>query len=273
MSQAQHAILLVAFGTRRHEALPAYQAVEAAFRRAFPAHRLVWAYTSRFIRSKLAEQGAPVLSVAEALAECAAGGIRRIRVQSLHVVAGEEFSYLERVVLTHALRHPGRFDAIAVGRPLMESGADLDAVLEAVCAAFPDDRAPDEAVVLMGHGHAHGRGDLVFRALAAGLRERDPLVFFASVEGDHPFSAVLEALKNSPVRRVWLQPFMLVAGEHAVSDLTGDNDASWASQLAAAGFEVRATLRGLGELPGVQAVFVRHAEQARENITDLKDGD
>ena len=57
---------------------------------------------------------------------------------------------------------------------------------------------------------------------------------------------------------------MIVAGDHAKNDLAGDDPDSWKSQLTAAGYQVDWVLQGMGEYPGIRALFCRHAQQAME---------
>lgn len=259
-------VLLVAFGTSVPEALSSFKAVDASFKAAFPGTPVVWSYTSQIIRKKLAEQGKPVGGISDGLAALAEAGVKVARVQSLHVMPGEEFTELERAVLLDIQKHPGRFEAVYLGRPLLESHKDALSVAKAVLADMGGKRRKDEAVVLMGHGQAHGRADLIFEGTRATFRESDPLVFMATVEGARGIDDLPAELKAHKVRKVWLQPLMVVAGDHARNDLAGDGEDSWASKLRAAGFKVETNLRGLGEVPGVRDIFVDHA---RQNVDDL----
>lgn len=259
-------VLLVAFGTSVPEALPAFKAVDASFRAAFPDSPVVWAYTSQIIRRKLAGQGRPAGGISDGLAALAKEGVKLVRVQSLHVMAGEEFTALERAVLLDLQKHPGRFEAVYLGRPLLESRKDALRVSRAVLAGM-NKRRQGEAVALMGHGQAHGRADLVFEGTRALFKENDPLVFMATVEGARGFDDLLTELRAHKVKKVWLQPLMVVAGDHARNDLAGEEEDSWASMLRAAGFQVEANLRGLGELPGVCDVFVDHAKETPDDLT------
>ena len=259
-------VLLVAFGTSVPEALPSFKAVDASFKAAFPDTPVVWSYTSQSIRKKLAKQGKPVGGISDGLAALAKAGVKVVRVQSLHVMPGEEFTELERAVLLDIQKHPGRFEAVYLGRPLLESHKDALSVAKAVLADMGDKRRKGEAVVLMGHGQAHGRADLVFEGTRATFKESDPLVFMATVEGARGIDDLLAELKAHKIKKVWMQPLMVVAGDHARNDLAGDEEDSWASKLKAAGFKVEANLKGLGEVPGVRALFVDHAKQ---NVDDL----
>lgn len=260
-------ILLVAFGTSVPEAQAGFTATEKAFKTAWPESPVVWAYTSQIIRKKLAREGRPVGGIASGLAQLAKDGVQVVRVQSLHIMAGEEFAALARAVLIDVAKHPDRFRAVYLGRPLLESRADAQGVAKDVLGALAGRRQPGDALVLMGHGQGQGRADLVLEGTRAAFQTSDPLVFIATVEGARSFDELLAELRARKVRRVWLQPLMLVAGDHARNDLAGEEADSWASRLKAAGFTVEANLVGLGEVPGIAERFVGHARESADDLT------
>lgn len=272
LSPAAHAaepregLLIVAFGTSVPEAVPALKALDADFRAAFPDAAVEWAYTSQIIRKKLAARGTPVGGISDGLAALARKGVKVVRVQSLHVMAGEEFSALERAVLLDVKAYPGRFEAVYLGRPLLESRQDAREVAAAVLQSCGG-RAPGEGLVLMGHGQAHGRADLVFEGMRRAFVEADGLTFMASVEGSRTFDDLARELATRNVKTLWVQPFMIVAGDHARNDLAGEEADSWASRLRAQGFQVKTNLLGMGEIAGVRAVFVRHARETKDDLT------
>lgn len=257
-------ILLVAFGTSMDSGAPAYEGIEGAFRQT--GQPVVWAFTSNIIRAKMAGQGTKLLTVPEALAKLADEGVTDVTVQSLHIMGGEEYAKMERLVLTDVLAHPDRFASVKVGRPLLESMQDAREVADATLRSLPATRSPGDAVLLMAHGQGEGRCDLVFAGMKDVINDADALAFMASVEGYQGLDQVLPALRAKDVKRVWLLPFMVVAGDHAHNDLAGDEADSWASQLKAQGFEVFPVLKGLGENPGVQSVFVRHAMETEDDF-------
>ncbi|MCH5278141.1 MAG: sirohydrochlorin cobaltochelatase [Desulfovibrionaceae bacterium] len=256
-------LLLVAFGTSMETGAPAYEGIEGAFR--LKDQPVVWAFTSNIIRAKMARQGVRLLTVPEGLARLAEQGVTDVIVQSLHIMGGEEYAKMERLVLTEVLTHPDRFASVKVGRPLVESMRDAREVAEAVLHSLPAARAAGDAVLLMAHGQGEGRCDMVFAGMQGVVNETDPLAFMASVEGYQGIDQVLPQLQARGVRRVWLLPFMVVAGDHAHNDLAGDEPDSWASRLKAQGMEVFPVLKGLGENPGVQSVFVRHALETEDD--------
>lgn len=265
-AEPREGLLIVAFGTSVPEAVPALKALDADFRAAFPDAAVEWAYTSQIIRKKLAARGTPVGGISDGLAALARKGVKVVRVQSLHVMAGEEFSALERAVLLDVKAHPGRFEAVYLGRPLLESRQDAREVAAAVLQSCGG-RAPGEGLVLMGHGQAHGRADLVFEGMRRAFVEADGLTFMASVEGSRTFDDLARELATRNVKTLWVQPFMIVAGDHARNDLAGEEADSWASRLRAQGFQVKTNLLGMGEIAGVRAVFVRHARETKDDLT------
>lgn len=267
-------ILLVAFGTSMESAMPSFDAIDKAYRKAYPNTPVVWAYTSDIIRNKLLkEENKKVFSVKEALDECRKQGVVHLRVQSLHVTGGEEFNMLQRMLVRYLNRNPGSFDTLLLGHPLLESSRDLDEVIDAVVTSFKGKRQPGEAVVLMGHGNDRGPSDLTLAHVACAMNARDKLVFLATVEGGNGFDTILPGLKASGVQKVFLQPFMVVAGDHANNDLAGDEPDSWASQIKAAGMTVEANLQGLGTIEGVQNVFLRHTRDTGDDLANPKKSD
>ena len=260
-------VMLVAFGTSVPEALASMKAVDAEFKAAFPGQPVVWAYTSQIIRKKIAAEGHPVGGISDGLAQLAKDGVKVVRVQSLHVMAGEEFSALERAVLIDLQKNPGRFDSVFLGRPMLESKKDAQELIQAIREDVKSLRGKDAALVLMGHGQSHGRADLTFEGTRAVFHDVDKRVFMATVEGARSVDDLLAELKAAKVKNVVIEPLMLVAGDHAHNDLAGDEDDSWASKLKAAGFKVETNLKGLGQIAGARAILVRHAREAADDLT------
>jgi sirohydrochlorin cobaltochelatase len=55
-------------------------------------------------------------------------------------------------------------------------------------------------------------------------------------------------------------PLLLVAGDHAVNDMAGDEEDSWKSLLQTEGFEVDVYMHGLGENINIQNLYLEHLE-------------
>jgi sirohydrochlorin cobaltochelatase len=117
-------------------------------------------------------------------------------------------------------------------------------------------------LALMGHGSAVADPNpyvIIDRALAADGYGRFRI---GTVEFDPGFEPLLESARAKKPEKIWLAPFMVVAGDHACNDMAGEEEDSWASRFKAAGFETVCLLRGLGEYPAVQDMYVSHAREA-----------
>lgn len=71
----------------------------------------------------------------------------------------------------------------------------------------------------------------------------------------------MNKLEISDYRKILLMPFMVVAGDHAKNDMAGKEN-SWKSILLSEGYEVRVSLKGLGQFEGIRNIFVEHIEEA-----------
>ena len=138
--------------------------------------------------------------------------------------------------------------------------------LEAVLEDTKEYNIPGTAVCLMGHGTTD-RANAVYEVCQRLLKENGyDRYFIGTVEADPTLDQVVQKVEKGNYRRVVLQPFMLVAGDHANQDMAGMGKNSWKTTFEAEGYEVVCRIRGLGELPGVRRIYVRHAKEAARAI-------
>lgn len=272
-AEDKEGVLIVAFGTSMESAMPSLNDIDAAYKAAYPGKPIVWAYTSDIIRKKLAKEGKKIFSVNEALNDCAEKGITSLRVQPLHVTAGEEYMMLQRMIVKNLTKNPGKFEHVYLAYPLIYSSEDLDRVIDAVLGSLAKDRKSGDYVVLMGHGNDRGASDLTLAAIHDRFLQKDPHVFVATVEGANGFSHILPVLKNRKAKTVHIEPLMVVAGDHANNDLAGSEDDSWASQMKKAGMKVVPHLRGLGEIPAIRDIYLSHTQAAKDDMAHPKKSD
>ena len=255
------AILAVSFGTSYPDTLhKTIAATEQALAEAFPGWEVRRAFTSGMIIRKLKERdGVEIENVSQAMDRLEREGYTHVAVQSTHVMHGEEYEKMLSQLEPYRLRMQ-----ISVGMPLLHSEGDYTSVAQALLNWLPPLDA-DEALVLMGHGTTHFANSAYAQMehMLQGLCDR---VYLATVEGYPALDSVQRQLAKRPeIRRLMLAPFMLVAGDHAQNDMSGDED-SWAEQLKNAGYPVRCILQGLGECPAIRALFVEHCRQAVEAL-------
>ena len=153
---------------------------------------------------------------------------------------------------------------VSVGRPLMHTHEDVDALAKALLPTLPK-HGRGEAVLLMGHGTEHP-ANASYSALQLALWKRDRAVFVGTVEGAPTLEDLLPQLKALGVRTAHLVPLMSVAGDHAHNDMAGPEDDSWASQLKKAGIASKPVLVGLGSRPSVAALWIEHLKDACKEL-------
>ena len=125
----------------------------------------------------------------------------------------------------------------------------------------------ETAIVFMGHG-TEAESNQVYTAmqdkLAAGGFEN---YYIGTVEAEPTLDDVLALLKEKGIyKRVVLEPLMVVAGDHANNDMAGDEKDSWKTILENEGYEVECVLEGLGQIPAIQDIYVKHVLAAVEQM-------
>ena len=253
-------ILLVAFGSSVPEAQVSFDNIDKRVRKEFPDIPVFWAYTSSIIRNKLAKQGKILDSEAMALAKMTDQGFTHVAVQSLHTIRGEEFDDLSNTVKAFE-GLPGGIEKIITGAPLLSDEKYMEKVTKAIIENIPADRKKSDAVVLMGHGTPHP-SNVFYTALMYHLQKKDPLVFMGTVEGSPTIDDLIPILKEKKSRKIWLMPFMSVAGDHARNDLAGDEPDSWKSILEKQGFKTEAVLKGTAEYDNMLDIWMDHLKEA-----------
>lgn len=257
----RRAILLVAFGTRIPEAQKAFDQIDARVRAAFPGVDVRWAYTSGVIRAKLAAEGQHLDSPESALAKLMDELYTHVAVLSLHVIPGSEFHDLQRNVSLFG-RMAGGFEKIEIAMPLIASHDDMVRVARALMKQIPPERKPEDAVIFAGHGSGAHPADATYAAMDHVLNEEAGNVYMGTVQGYPSIEEIIPKLVANKVRKVWLIPFMTVAGDHARNDIAGEKPESWKSLLTKNGIAAEAVFKGMGQYPEVVEVWIDHLREA-----------
>lgn len=257
-------VILVSFGVADEAARR--QSIDAIFgdmKEAFAPQAMRQAFTSNFIRKRLAARGEIVPSLDEALDAFHLEGKRRVLVQPTHLTAGEEY---EKKICAAIRAHETQFDALVLGATLLESEVDYARLLEVLAREMPL-RAGQE-LVLMGHGSPHQHNP-VYERLQAYLDAAGAQIHVGVLEeSDTPsFSDVLERLQARGVHKIVLAPLLLSGGSHVLDDMAGEAEDSWKSRFARAGIGVSPIRKGLGEYAAIRRMYVKKAQRAWERET------
>jgi sirohydrochlorin cobaltochelatase len=290
-SPEKTAIVVASFGTTYPTAVDALLSIVHDIETRYPDTPVRMAFTSNIIRKKWharaedkgfqsAHPEVPayfyqIKNLLGTLADLQDTGHKTILVQPTLLTHGEEFldvqAYIAGLLSIETVKERWRpFNKIALGRPLMGTWGDEHPYaedLEQLAMALAPDVAQADAskatLVYMGHGNEHLSTGLYFEFEEL-MNHKYPQIRtrVGLVEGQPDFSDVLEKLGKEKNQNILLKPLMVVAGDHATKDMSGEDATSWKSQLSAAGFNVQPIMQGLGENPAVRQLFIKHLEDA-----------
>ncbi len=279
-------LLVVSFGTSFNGSrVQDIHGIEMALQQANPDWSVRRAFTAQIIINHVqARDGEKIDNMEQALERAVKNGVKTLVVQPTHLMHGAEYDEL-----VDALKqYENKFESVTVAEPLLGPvGTDVTVINEdkqetakAVVAqametagyADVDAAAADGvALVLMGHGTAHN-AKITYSQMQT---QMDTLgyknVFIGTVEGEPEETAceeVIGKVAEAGYKKVILRPLMVVAGDHAYNDMAGDDEDSWKSMFEDSGAfdEIDSQIAGLGGVPAIQALYVRHTAEAIASI-------
>ncbi|MCB2148125.1 MAG: sirohydrochlorin cobaltochelatase [Deltaproteobacteria bacterium] len=284
------AIVLASFGTTVPEAVGSIINIKKRVEHAFPDTPVKITFTSNIVRSvwrkrqvdaqKWLDQGIPkevlyVKNIVATIGDLLESGYKDIIVQPTHMFYMEQSYDLEQYVnalsgirTMKAKWQP--FGRLVMGRPALGrpgSVHDYCQDLEKAVAILEGDvrlaRREAAMLVYMGHGNEHWPTG-IYAEFAHQMHQLYPDVVtcVGVVEGFPGIDQVSDCLKAFKKGKVVLKPFMIVAGDHAMNDMAGDEADSWKSVLTRAGFDVMPVLEGLGSNDAFADIFVSHIKDA-----------
>ena len=277
----ENEILVVSFGTSFNDSRVAdIKGIEDAIQEAYPDWSVRRAFTAQIIINHVeARDGECIDNVEQALDRAVDNGVKNLVIQPTHLMHGAEYDELMDAVDAYQ----DKFESVKVAEPLLgEVGDDATVVnddkkavaeiltAEAVEKAGYDslDAAKEDGVafVFMGHGTSH-TAKVSYSQMQTQMNDLGyDNVFIGTVEGEPEETScenVIQAVADAGYTKVVLRPLMVVAGDHANNDMAGEDEDSWLSQFEASGkFDsVDTQIFGLGEIEGIQKLYVDHTAQ------------
>lgn len=258
---SKKALLMVSFGASIRSAFPAIANVEETVKKAFPEYAFFRAFTSKMIIRKLKRtKDIIIFSPEEVFEKLVSEGYEKVICQPTHIIPGMEYEKL----LELAVSYKDKFTSLRMGSPLLTTDQDYEAVARIVMQEVRHPLLEDEAFLLMGHGTVHS-ANRVYCKMEHVLRDLGyDNAFVGTVEGFPDINYVRKRFCRKQIRRVYMMPLLIVAGDHARNDLAGDKEDSWKSILEKEGFETEVILKGIGEIDAIGELFAKHAKNSTE---------
>ncbi len=266
---SKKALVIASFGTTIKETRE--KTIDATIRdikNANPGLKVVTAFTSHIIIDRIkANEGISYPTPEEAMEQLKAEGYTEVAMTSLDIIPGLEYDYKTAVYE----QYKNNFKKASIGTPLLywqgqEGRADeVKSVMADFAKHFPK-MGKKDAVLIMAHGTPH-----IANAYYSVMQDRLEQLgydnaYIYSVEGYPHLDTIIPQLKDKKIKNVTLMPFMMVAGDHAMNDMAGNEDDSHKIILQKEGFKVKTILKGLGEYKEIRNVFTAKAQAALDAL-------
>ena len=298
------ALLLVAFGSTWENAHNTFKGIVADYEKdaAFKDYDVYFSFTSAICinKSRAGEHYASQDFYAPNFWLEAIGRQKyeEVRVQSLHVIPGEEFLRLrDNYIKDFKNNIYGDLDEtylesgvkVFVGGPLMAEEEDVEAVAKAINSNFSKYVQGDNVMAFLGHGNPegynYGNGNVRYTQLETALQKINKNYFVATVDMEGNLLDDLYArMKDQSVKAgttVTLHALMCIAGDHAHNDMSGiENEGdSWREFFQGEGFKCaydgndantanNCILKGLGDYANIRAIWKKHTVEAAEMFAE-----
>ncbi len=269
------AILLCTFGSTFKESIKTYDATVKEFEEAFPDADVYLSFTSYTCVNRVeAETGIVRYQPDLWLNAIGKAGYKKVAVQSLHIIPGEEYLNLMNYTVKKEFMI-GKYPSVQVAKStcLVYDEDDVNDVASVLYNNYKDKLADKKHILLlMGHGNPdkNYNANSKYSDTEAGLQALTPnknafvgtvdygeMLFWPENGDPNPecvYSKLMKYCADNNLRpeeiTISLAPFMSIAGDHAHNDLWGieegddfskadpEADACWRLKLLKMGFKI-----------------------------------
>lgn len=246
------AILLCTFGSTFKESIKTYDQILADYEAEFPDADIYLSFTSRTCVNRVyAETGIDRFPPDLWLKALGSANYKKVAVQSLHIIPGEEYLSLMNTDVKKEFMIKG-FPSIQVAKSpcLVYDEDDVQAVSTALYDHYKDNLAEKtQLLLLMGHGNPdknynanskYTEVEVAMQALApnknvfVGTVDYGDMLFWPLGSDEKPlpeanaesvYAKLTQYCEDNNLKpeeiTIWLAPFMSIAGDHAHNDLWG----------------------------------------------------
>ena len=155
-------LLVVSFGTSYNDSRRlTIGAIENAMEEAFPEYAVRRGFTSQIIIDHVkSRDNVSIDNVKQALDRAVENGVKTLVIQPTHLMDGLEYHEL----VDEVAQYSDAFEHLAIGKPLLTSEADFQAVEQAITEATAEYDDGKTAICFMGHG-TEAASNAVFETL------------------------------------------------------------------------------------------------------------
>ncbi|MGN0367700.1 MAG: sirohydrochlorin cobaltochelatase [Wujia sp.] len=203
-------------------------------------------------------------TIEAAVKRAKANGVKNLVVQPVYLFAGEEHD----AAIEEIASYVDDFDTIAVGEPLLSSATDYEDVVNAIRNETKEYDDGKTAICLMGHGNTKETNKVNQKLQEAFYAKGLKHYFVGMTDDTTSLKNVLYRVRMGDYKRVVFEPLTMTAGDYSYYKMASDEKVSWKSKFENSGYEVVCINKGLGELAGVQKLFVKHARAAIEALEE-----
>ena len=186
------------------------------------AYDIYEAWTSDFLRRKMAKEGYIYSNLAGVLEDLKAQGYERVAVMPTHLTPGEEW---QKKIMPVLKEYEGVFQRLGFMEPVLTvaSPEEFAFIAEDIQAFFQlEDLADGEELVLMGHGSPHYHNPIYEYLQSFADKQKWPVHIGVVESDDYPNQQdVIDRLLAKGCQKVYLRPLLLAGGNHATYDLAG----------------------------------------------------
>lgn len=222
------------------------------------AYDIYEAWTSDFLRRKMAKEGYIYPNLAGVLENLKAQSYEIVAVMPTHLTPGEEW---QKKIMPVLKEYEAAFLHLGFMEPVLAAASpeDFASITEDIQAFFQlEDLADGEELVLMGHGSPHYHNPVYEYLQSFADKQKWPVHIGVVEPEDYPNQQdVINRLLAKGCPKVYLRPLLLAGGNHATYDLAGEQEDSWKNRLSQAGLEVRYSTKGLGEYEAFRGLYVK----------------
>ncbi len=262
----ENELLVISFGTSFNDSRRlAIGAIENDLEAAFPDYSVRRGFTANIVIDHVERRdGIHIDDINEALNRAADNGVKNLVIQPTHLMNGIEYDE----IIGKAGEYSDAFEKVVFGKPLLTDDDDFKRVEKAITEWTAEYDDGETAIVFMGHG-TEAESNSVYQKMQDMLTADGYANYFiGTVEAEPSLDDVLAAVKAGGYKRVVLEPLMVVAGDHANNDMAGNEDDSWKTAFKNEGLEVVCLLRGLGENEAIRQLYIEHAQEAIDSISE-----